>query len=138
MNNCIFCEILKNKSPCWKVYEDKSVIAIFDIYPAIEGHILVLPKEHYQDIYDIPEELIAHIGKVCKKLALNLKKTLNVKSVNLIHGSGKSAQQDVFHFHMHIIPRKKDDNFKLHYDHKLEIKPKFDKLLSKIKKEDIS
>ncbi|MHA1797428.1 MAG: HIT family protein, partial [Candidatus Helarchaeota archaeon] len=67
----------------------------------------------------------------------NLKKTLGVHGVNLIHGSGKEAQQDVFHFHIHIVPRRKKDNFKLHYDPKLDIKQKFDELLSKIKKEKI-
>ena len=101
------------------------------------GHVLVVPNKHYENIYDIPEELIGHISKVCKKIALNLKKTLGVQAVNLIHGSGKFAQQDVFHFHMHVVPRKKDDNFKLHYDPKLGIKPKFDELLSKIKTENI-
>ncbi len=138
MDNCIFCKIIKEESPCWKVYEDDLVIAIFDAYPATEGHVLVLPKKHYQDIYDIPEELIAHVVIVCKKVAVNLKKALNVKAVNLIHGSGKVAQQDVFHFHMHIVPRRKNDDFKLHYNPKLDIKPKFDELLSKIKKEGIN
>jgi histidine triad (HIT) family protein len=137
MKDCIFCKIVNNESHCWKVYEDKLVIAIFDIYPATEGHILVLPKEHYKNIYDIPEHLIAHISKVCKKIALNLKKTLGIQAINLIHGSGKAAQQDIFHFHMHVVPRKKDDNFKLHYDPKLEIKQKFDELLNKIKTEKI-
>jgi len=137
MKDCIFCKIVNNKSPCWKVYEDELVIAIFDIYPATEGHILVLPKKHYKNIYDIPEDLIGHISKVCKKIALNLKKTLGVQAVNLIHGSGKAAQQDIFHYHMHVIPRKKNDDFKLHYDPKLNIKPKFDELLSKIKTEKI-
>ncbi|MEA3378408.1 MAG: HIT family protein [Nanoarchaeota archaeon] len=107
MEDCIFCKIVKKESPSWKVYEDELVMAIFDIYPATEGHILVIPKNHYKDIYDIPENLIGHITKVCKRVALNLKKTLGVQAVNLIHGSGKSAQQDVFHFHMHVVPRKK-------------------------------
>ncbi|MCC7574534.1 HIT family protein [Candidatus Woesearchaeota archaeon] len=137
MENCIFCKIVKNESPCWKIYEDKLVIAIFDIYPAIEGHILVIPKKHYKDIYDIPEDLISHISKICKKIALNIKKTIGVEAVNLIQGSGKYAQQDIFHFHMHVIPRRKNDDFKLHYEPKINIKQKFDDLLNKISSEKI-
>ena len=135
MEDCIFCKIINNEAPSWKVYEDDLVMAIFDIYPASAGHTLVIPKEHYVDIYDIPEDLAGHITKVCKMVALNLKKTLGVEAVNLIQGSGKSAQQDVFHFHMHVIPREENDDFKLYYQPRHDIKQKFDELLEKIKKE---
>ncbi len=136
MEDCIFCKIIAGKSQCWKVYEDDLVIAFFDIYPACEGHTLVVPKKHYKNIYDVPEKYLKRIMVVCKKLAIHYKKTLGVKAVNLIHGSGKDAQQDVFHFHFHLIPRKdsKKDNFKLYYDPKhKELADKFETILEKIK-----
>ena len=106
---------------------------MLDIYPAASGHVLVLPKKHYQDLYDVPQELVAHIGAVCKKVAVNLKKSLGVKSVNLIHGSGKQAQQDIFHFHMHVVPREEGDGFKLHYEPLKKEKTDFDKIMKSIK-----
>jgi len=136
MENCIFCKIINGELPSWKVYEDDLVIAFFDIYPAVEGHTLVVPKKHFKDIYDIPEKYIERIASVCKKISLHYKKSLGVNAVNLIHGSGKNAQQDVFHFHVHIIPRydAKKDNFKISYNPKnKEIADKFDLILKKIK-----
>jgi histidine triad (HIT) family protein len=136
MKNCIFCKIISKKSPCWKIYEDDLVIAFLDIYPACEGHTLVVPKKHYKDIYDIPEIYLERIVSVCKRLAIQYKKTLGVKAVNLVHGSGKDAQQDVFHFHFHIIPRRdaKKDNFIMHYDPKhKELANKFETIMKKIK-----
>ncbi|MCG2718728.1 MAG: HIT family protein [Nanoarchaeota archaeon] len=134
VKDCIFCKIISGKTPCWKVYEDSLVIAFFDVNPAAEGHILVVPKKHFQDIFDIEEEYIKRIASVCKKLSIALRKAFGVKDINLIHGSGKNAQQDVFHFHMHIWPREAGDKIKLHYKPKLSIRKDFDKILKKIKK----
>ncbi|MFH1365380.1 MAG: HIT family protein [archaeon] len=133
--DCIFCKIVNGESPCWKVYEDDKVLAFFDVYPATEGHTLVIPKKHFENIYDVPEDYLKSIISACKKISLYYKKK-GIKSVNLIHGSGKNAQQDVFHFHFHIVPRKdaKKDNFKMSYSPKdKEISKNFDSLLSKFK-----
>ncbi len=136
MKDCIFCKIIENKSKSWKVYEDDLVVAFFDVYPSVEGHTLVVPKKHFENIYDITEDYLQRVITVCKKLALHYKKSLGIKAINLIHGSGKEAQQDVFHFHMHIIPRKdsKRDNFKMSYKpvHK-KISSEFDIILKKIR-----
>ena len=136
MDNCLFCKIIKGELPCWKVYEDDLVVAFFDKFPAVEGHTLVVPKKHFKDIYDIQDIYLKRIVIVCKKLALHYKKVLNVKAVNIIHGSGKEAQQDIFHFHFHLIPRKdsKKDNFKMSYIPKdKEISKDFDLILKKIR-----
>ncbi len=136
MKDCIFCKIISGKSLCWKVYEDDLVIAFFDKFPAVEGHTIIAPKKHFESIYDIPDKYLERIAKICKKLAIHYKKALGIKAINIIHGSGKEAQQDVFHFHFHIIPRKdaQNDNFKMHYDPKdEEISKNFNLILKKIK-----
>ncbi|HII16255.1 MAG TPA: HIT domain-containing protein [Nanoarchaeota archaeon] len=133
-SGCIFCNIINGKAPCWKVYEDNLVIAFFDIHPEAEGHILVVPKKHFKDIFDVEEKYIKRAAVVCKRLSLALNKALGIKDINIIHGSGKNAQQDVFHFHMHIWPRRKGDTIKLQYVPQKGIPPRFDILLERIKK----
>ena len=135
-SECIFCKIIKGKSPCWKVYEDDFVIAIFDAYPASEYHTLVIPKKHFKDLYDIDEEYLKKIIVACKKISKLYKKYLNITDINLIHGSGKNAQQDIFHFHMHIVPRHKGDKYQLYYTPQRDISKRFDKLLKKLKQLD--
>jgi|SRR3989344_2298397 len=134
MMDCIFCKIINGKSPCWKVYEDDYVIAIFDSYPASEYHTLVIPKKHFKDIYDITEEYLNEITTACKKISKLYKEYLNIADINLVHGSGKNAQQEVFHFHMHIVPRHKGDRYQLHYDPQMDIPKRFNQLLNKFKK----
>ena len=134
MVDCIFCKIASGEAKSWKVYEDDLVIAFFDINPEALGHVLIAPKKHFQDIYDIEEKYIERIASVSKKVAIALKKSLGVNDVNLIHGSGKNAQQDVFHFHMHVWPRYEKDTIKLHYDPLLDLRDQFDEVLEKIKK----
>jgi len=131
--DCIFCKIISGESPSWKVYEDDRVIAFFDAYPEAEGHILVVSKKHFKDIFEIDDEYIERIASVCKKLSVALRKALGVKDINLIHGSGKNAQQDVFHFHMHIWSREAGDKIKLYYKPKPNLRKDFDKILKKIK-----
>lgn len=132
VKDCIFCKIVSGESPSWKVYEDDLVVAFFDVNPAAEGHILVVPKKHFKDIFDIEDKYIERIASVCKKIALNLRKVFGTKDINLIHGSGKNAQQDVFHFHMHIWPRKAGDKIQLYYKPKLSVRKDFDKILRRI------
>ena len=73
---CIFCQIVSKESPSWTVYQDELVSAFFDYFPASEGHLLIVPNKHYENIFDIPEDTLAHLAKISKKLALAYKKTL--------------------------------------------------------------
>ncbi len=107
--DCIFCKIVKGEVPCNKVYEDDEVFAFLDINPVSAGHTLVIPKEHYENIYDIPEEVLGKIAIVAKRLALVYRDKLGIENVNILNSNGSAAQQDVFHYHMHIIPRRKGD-----------------------------
>jgi histidine triad (HIT) family protein len=127
--DCIFCKVVEGKSESWTVYEDDLVKAFFDFSVASEGHTLVVPKEHYENIYDIPEKELFAIVLALKKIANNYKKTLNVKAVNIMHASGKDAQQSCFHFHMHLVPRHKEDGLNLWYKEQPHKKKNFDALL---------
>ena len=130
---CVFCRIVKGIEPSWTVYEDDLVKAFLDINPASEGHTLIVPKEHYETIYTIPDRELKRIIVVAKKLAKVYRKALRVNAINILHASGREAQQDVFHFHIHLVPRRKNDGLNLWYKPKQRTKAEFDKTLQKIK-----
>ena len=87
------------------VYEDEEALAFMDIRPVSEGHTLVIPKEHYVDIYDTPADLLAHLHKVTKHVALAVKQATGAHGISIVQQNGKAAGQDIFHIHVHIIPR---------------------------------
>jgi len=109
MENCIFCKISKGEIPCNKIYEDKLTLAFLDINPVNIGHTLIIPKKHFENIYDVPEDTVTHIMKVAKKISIAIKK-LGSDGINIGINNGKAAGQIVFHFHIHIIPRFLGDN----------------------------
>ncbi len=110
---CPFCMIIENKLPATVVYENKSVIAFLDKNPVSPYHTLIVPKTHYSDIYEIDDASLRNISVTAKKLALAYKNALGIKAVNLLNASGKAAQQSVFHFHTHLVPRKEKDGLDL-------------------------
>lgn len=107
-DDCIFCKIAAGKIPSRKIYEDKDLIAIMDLSPTSKGHSLIIPKEHYTNIYDIDEEIAGKVMKTAKKLATKMTVALNCDGFNLLQNNGETAGQTMFHFHMHLIPRYKD------------------------------
>jgi histidine triad (HIT) family protein len=109
MNNCIFCQIINKQAPAWIVYEDEDVICFLPQKVEVYGHTLIVPKQHYVDLYDIPENVLCDLVKVAKKLTLVYKEKINATGANLMHASGVDGQQSVFHFHFHLLPRFKDD-----------------------------
>lgn len=100
--NCIFCKIVANEADAKKIYEDDQVIAILDAYPEVDGHILIIPKNHYSDIYELPEDVFLHINKVAKELNKKLLEKLEVNSSMIAYNYGD--RQFVKHFHLHILP----------------------------------
>ena len=108
VSNCVFCKIIKNGESL-KIYEDEKTICLLDINPISKGHCLVIPKEHFRDIFDIDDDNLKNIVSVSKKISTTLKQKLGATGVNILHASGDSAQQSVFHFHFHLVPRYKDD-----------------------------
>ena len=98
--NCIFCKIANGEIPSATIYEDDDFRVILDLGPATKGHALILPKEHAADIYSIDEELAGKAFKLAKKITTRY---------NIVQNNGEVAGQTVFHFHMHLIPRYKND-----------------------------
>ena len=111
MNNCIFCKIINNEIPSYTLYEDEIVKVFLDINPERPGHTLIIPKNHYIDINDIPIETLNHILLISKKLTTLLKKKLNYDGLRIIQNNG--VLEEVKHYHLHLIPRYTDDEIKL-------------------------
>ena len=132
MGDCIFCKIASGDIPSHTIYEDERVRAFLDINPANEGHTLIIPKKHADNIYDIDEEDLKAIIAVSKKIAIKLKEILGVENINLVQSNGKAAQQDVFHFHMHVVPRHENDGLNI-WDGKEKKEPDFEELSKKLK-----
>ena len=109
MENCIFCKIANGEIPTNTIYEDENFRVILDNGTATKGHALVLPKSHYADLFAIPEDVAAGAVKVAKKVAGTMKEKLSCDGLNLVQNNGEAAGQTVMHFHLHIIPRYKDD-----------------------------
>ena len=102
---CVFCRIANECSPASSVYEDNCVMAFLDNRPASDGHTLVIPKKHFETIYDIPGEEIAHLFKVVKRVAVAVRETLSPEGLSIIQRNGKAAGQHILHLHVHVIPR---------------------------------
>lgn len=109
----VFKEIVDRKIPAFIVYEDEHAIAFLDAHPLCEGHTLVVPKKEYADIFDMPPQELAHVMTAAKNVANLLRMALGCQGINMLHASGKSAQQSVPHFHLHIIPRHDGDGMDL-------------------------
>ena len=103
--NCIFCKIARKEAEANIVYEDAEIVAFMDIRPVTEGHTLIIPKKHYVDIFDVPEELLEASYKVTKKIAIAVKKATKADGISIVQQNGKAAGQDIFHIHVHVIPR---------------------------------
>lgn len=108
-DDCIFCKLANGEIPTNALYEDDIVKVIFDANPAAKGHVLILPKEHFDDIYGMDDETAAHVFKVALKISKTYRKALDFDGLNIVQNNGEAAGQTVFHFHMHIIPRIKGD-----------------------------
>ncbi len=106
--NCIFCKIANGEIPSNTLYEDERYRVILDLGPAAKGHALILPKEHYADLYELPEESCGEVLKIAKKMAVRMKEKLGCTGLNLVQNNGESAGQTVRHFHVHLIPRYDD------------------------------
>lgn len=106
--DCIFCKIVSGDIPSYTVYEDEIVKVFLDISPITEGHMLVIPKKHYTDIKDIPMDIIMHCQEVAKNMFALLKEKLNVEGLSLTQNN--EYGQEIKHYHLHLIPRYKDDN----------------------------
>ena len=111
-DNCIFCKIANGEIPSKTIYEDDMFRAILDLGPAAKGHALLLPKDHYADLFALPDETAAAAIVTAKKIAAGMKEKLGADGFNLVQNNGEVAGQTVFHFHLHMIPRYQTDGQK--------------------------
>ena len=108
--DCIFCKIAAGEIPSATLYEDDDFRVILDLGPASKGHALIIPKEHYRNLYDIDDELASKAIVLAKKMVNKMNDVLGCDGYNIVQNNEEAAGQTVFHFHMHLIPRYKDDN----------------------------
>ena len=108
-NDCIFCKIVNGDIPSKTLYEDEEFKVILDVGPATRGHALILPKNHYANLYELPDETAVKVMLLAKKMAVLMTEKLGCDGFNLVQNNGKAAGQTVFHFHLHLIPRYKED-----------------------------
>jgi histidine triad (HIT) family protein len=131
--SCIFCKIVQKQTPSSIVYEDESLLVFVDIRPLNMGHTLIIPKTHCVDIFDIPQELLSQIHKVSKQIAFAVKKATNADGISIIQQNGKAAGQDIFHIHVHVIPRFKGQKLQS-FNELMEVdRASLDKMAKKIK-----
>ena len=114
-DNCIFCKIINGEIPSHVLYEDEQFKVILDVNPATKGHALILPKEHYANLYELPEETAEDAMKLAQRMMRKMTEKLDCDGFNIVQNNGEAAGQTVFHFHMHLIPRYKNDGEILKY-----------------------
>ena len=108
-DNCIFCKLANGDIPTNTIYEDADFRVILDASPATKGHALILPKQHYANMFEMDDEVLAKAAKLAKKVITHEKEVLGCDGYNVLQNNGEAAGQTVFHFHMHLIPRSKGD-----------------------------
>ncbi len=133
MNDCIFCKIVKGEAKSWKVYETEDTYAFLDIHPASRYHTLVVPKKHYATIFDIPEQELCALITSVKKVSKLFEEKLGIHDIQIVSNSGAAAQQEVFHLHFHIVPRKRGDDQNIKRNTHSELVKDFDDMLDKIR-----
>jgi histidine triad (HIT) family protein len=114
-SNCIFCKIVAGTIPCFKLYEDAKTLAFLDINPINPGHALVIPKNHSANLYDSADDDLAAVMSTTRRVAAAVDQAVQPFGLNLLQANGPGAAQSVFHFHMHIIPRLKDDGLTMNW-----------------------
>ncbi len=113
--DCVFCKIVAGELPCFKLHEDEATLAFMDINPLNDGHALVIAKGHYVTLFETPDEALAAVASVVKKVARAVEKTLSPAGLNVLQANGAAAGQSVFHYHVHVLPRRDDDEAKINW-----------------------
>ncbi len=114
--NCVFCKIIAGEIPSTTVYEDDDFKAILDVNPAARGHVIILPKKHAANIFEMEDEDAAKVFPIAKKIATALKRTYKCDGVNVLQNNGEAAGQTVFHLHVHVVPRYYEDGVNIRWE----------------------
>ncbi len=112
-HECIFCKIIKGEIPSFTVYEDETFKVILDRFPSALGHVLIIPKAHYKDMFELSQEVASKIYPLAQKIASRVREVMGAEGINILQNNGEVAGQSVYHFHLHIVPRKSGDGITL-------------------------
>jgi len=116
--NCIFCKIVAGQIPCFKLHDDAHTLAFMDINPGNPGHALAIAKEHWENFAAMPPALLGPVLATAQRVVKAVESALKPDGINLLQANGPGAAQSVFHFHVHILPRRTGDELKMNWGHK--------------------
>ena len=133
-DDCIFCKLANGEIPTRSIYEDEDFKVILDAAPATRGHALILPKEHADNLYQLPEELTGRAFVLAKQMAASMTETLGCQGFNIVQNNGEVAGQTVFHFHIHLVPRYTDDGQGLFWEPRQYTDETLDEIRSQLEK----
>ncbi len=133
MKDCIFCKIIRGDIPSYKVFENENTLAFLDVQPIARYHTLIIPKEHYENFYDIPEDLNNAVFKTAKQVAKLYSDKLGIDNLQLFHNAGPLTLQSVFHFHLHLIPRTEEDKHQFSLKIRTDLADQLPLMLEKLK-----
>jgi histidine triad (HIT) family protein len=114
-SDCIFCRIVAGTSDCLEIYQDEATLSFMDINPANDGHCLVIPKEHFENVFDMPPSDFGAVASTAAKVARAVNEVLRPGGINLTQANGKAAGQSVLHVHVHVLPRRARDNLLMNW-----------------------
>jgi histidine triad (HIT) family protein len=132
MKDCIFCKIAAHQEKAWMVYETDASFAFLDIHPMNPYHTLVIPKEHFADIFDVPADVLQEMMGTLKYVVDLYHEKLGMTDIQIISSNGRAAQQDVFHIHFHIAPRHDGDGQDVKWNISTELREQYDSMLEKL------
>lgn len=115
--DCVFCRIVAGDLPCLTLYEDDDTLAMMDINPGNEGHALVIPKAHHANLFELPDDALAACARTARRVASAVQSALAPDGLNLVQANGAGAGQSVFHFHIHVLPRRAGDDLRMNWGH---------------------
>lgn len=133
-NDCLFCAIIGNELPSYKLYEDEVFYVMLDRFPKCLGHTLILPKRHAAHVFDLNEKEGAQLFPLAQKIALAMREALGFSGLNLLQNNGAAAGQEVNHFHLHLIPRYEGDAMAVQYKREDPIEADFKNMVERIEK----
>lgn len=133
-DDCIFCKLANGMIPTRSIYEDENFKVILDAAPATRGHALILPKEHADNLYQMPEDMTGKAFVLARKMAASMTETLGCQGFNIVQNNGEAAGQTVFHFHIHLVPRYEDDGQGLFWESRHYADDVLDEICSQLSK----
>ena len=132
MEDCVFCRIARGEAQASCVYEGEDAMAFLDARPVSEGHTLVISRKHYENIFEIPDEELAKVFKIVKKVAVAIVKSEKAEGLRIVQNNGSAAHQLIFHFHVHVIPQHEEQD--LHSHREFRGQGELEKVAAKIRK----